>query len=177
LSKAQAELERAILETEWKECRETIRNFDRNLTSLRVYSLVVTVALMGVSADFFAKGRIEAALTVASVAVALVFVVLFLERHYRGYLLIAVERAIALERRLRSVYKRQPMQTDLDLDDLSISIDCKKKTKAMITEVIKERHDSYNFFWKHAHALVFVVLLFLGLALLIIFGLVFLKIL
>ena len=69
------------------------------------------------------------------------------------------------------------MQTDLDLDDLSISIDCKKKTKAMITEVIKERHESYNFFWKHAHVLVFVVLLALGLALLIIFGLAFLKIL
>lgn len=175
MSKAQAELERDILETEWKECRETIRNFDRNLTTLRVYSLIVTVALMGVSADFFAKGRTEAALLVAFVTLALVFVVFFLERHYRGYLLITVERAIALEKRLRSVYKKRPMETDLD--ELSISIDCKKKTKAMITEVIKERHESYNFFWKYAHVLVFGVLLILSFVLLIFFGLAFLEIL
>jgi len=159
LSKTQAELERDILETEWKECRETIRNFDRNLTTLRVYSLIVTVALMGVSADFFAKGRTEAALMVTGVTLALVIVVFFLERHYRGYLLITVERAIALEKRLRSVYKKQPMQTDLDLDALTICIDCKKKTKAMITEVIKERHDLYGILRKNAHLLLFVVLL------------------
>lgn len=171
MAKTQAELERDILETEWKECRETIRNQDKNLTTLRVYSLIVTVALMGVSADFFAKGRTDAALAIAVVTLALVFVVLCLERHYRGYLLITVERAIALERRLRSVYKKQPMQTDLD--ELSISIDCKKKTEAMITEVIKERHDSYNPFWKHAHILVFVVLLILSVALIIFFSAVF----
>lgn len=175
MSKTQAKLERDIFETEWKECRETIRNFDRNLTTLRVYSLIVTVALMGVSADFFAKSRIDAAFTVALVTFVLVSVVLCLERHYRGYLLITVERAIALEKRLRSVYKKQPMQTDLD--ELSISIDCKRKTNAMITEVIKERHESYSFFWKHAHILVFGVLLILSSALLIFFGLAFLKIL
>lgn len=167
MSKTQAKLERDILETEWKECRETIRNFDRNLTTLRVYSLIVTVALMGVSADFFAKGRPDAALVVTGATLALVFVVLCLERHYRGYLLITVERAIALEKRLRSVYKKQPMQTDLD--ELSISIDCKKKTSAMITEVIKERHELYNILWKNAHILVFYVLLIFNFVLLVYF--------
>ena len=175
MSKPQAVLERDILETEWKECRESIRNFDRNLTTLRVYSLIVTVALMGVSADFFAKDRIDAAFTVALVTLALVFVVFFLERHYRGYLLITVERAIAIEKRLRSVYKKQPMQTDLD--ELSISINCKKKTKAMITEVIKERHDLYGVLRRNAHLLLFVVLFVFDFALLIFFGLTFLKIL
>ena len=169
MTKKQAELERDILETEWKECRETIRNFDRNLTTLRVYSLIVTVALMGVSADFFARGRTEAALLVALVTLALIVVVFFLERHYRGYLLITVERAITLERRLRSVYKKQPMQTDLDLDELSISIDCKKQTKAMITEVIKERHDLYGILRRNAHLLLFVVLLIFDFLLLLLF--------
>ena len=167
MTKKQAELERDILETEWKECRETIRNFDRNLTTLRVYSLIVTVALMGVSADFFARGRTEAACLVALVTLVLVFVVFCLERHYRGYLLITVERAIALEKRLRTVYKKQPMQTDLD--ELIISIDCKGKTRAMITEVIKKRHDLYNILWKNAHKLVFVALFIFNLALLVYF--------
>jgi len=168
LTKTQAEFEREILETEWKECRETIRNFDKNLTTLRVYSLIVTVALMGVSTDFFAKGRTEAAWLVTFVTLALVFVVLCLERHYRGYLVVSVERAIVLENRLRTVYKKTPMQTDLD--ELSMSIDC-KETRAMLTEVIKERHNSYNIFWKYAHILVFVVLLIFNFALLIFFSL------
>ena len=166
--KSQAELEKDVLETEWKECRETIRNLDRNLTTLRVYSLIVAVALMGVSTDFFAKDKPDAGFWVAVLTLVLISTVGCLERHYRGYLLTAVERAIALENKLRSVYKKQPIQTDLD--ELSISIDC-RKTRAMITEVIKERHDSYNFFWKQAHILVYAVLIIANVALIIFFSL------
>jgi len=165
-SKAPAELERDVLETEWKECRETIRNFDRNLTTLRVYSLIAILALMGVSTDLFARGRSDAALIATGVTMALVSVVLFLERHYRGYLLITVDRAIALEKKLKGVYKKQPLQADLD--QLKIRVAC-KETSAMITEVIKEGHDSYNWFVRNAHILVYIILILSNFALLIIF--------
>jgi len=167
VSKAQPLLERDILETEWKECRKTIRNLDGNLTTLRVYSLIVAVAVMNISTSFFANKRSDAASIATCVTLALIFVVLCLERHYRGYLLITVERAIALEKKLKDVYKKQPLQTNLD--ELKISVGC-KETNAMITEIIKEKHDSYNWFWKNAHALVYYVLIAFNVVLLVIFN-------
>jgi len=163
-SKAQPVVERDVLETEWKECRETIRNFDKTLTTLRIASLTFAAALMSISTTFFVHQRIDAARIVAFSAFFLILFVFYLERHYRGFLLVTVDRAIALERRLQEVYKA----LNINVGEIKISVKC-KETSAMISGIIQEQRESYSWYLKEAHALIYILLLFFSGVLLVIF--------
>ena len=143
-SKTKLDKEREILVTVWKECRETVRNFDRTLTSLRIYSLVFAGALMGISTTFFMNDRIDAAVITAGATIALIAVVGFLERHYRGFLVTTSDTAIELEKMIRENVHKE------------IGIDLCQNT--MISWVIKQRRESYGWFMKNAHVLMYVFL-------------------
>jgi len=164
-SKAQPKIEKDVLQMEWKECRQTVRNIDKILTTLRIYSLAVTAALMGIATNFFVNKRSDAAVIATLATIALVTVEFCLERHYRGFLLVTVNRAVALEHRLKDVYKN----LNVDLDKVEkISVDC-TETNVMISELIKKKRESYNWFWKEAHRLIYILLLLSNIALLIFF--------
>jgi len=161
---AQLFTERRILEREWKECRETIRNFDRTLTTLRIASLTFAAALMGIATNFFMYKARDAASIVGVVVLFLIFFVFYLERHYRGFLLVTVDRAMALERRLQEVYKA----SNIDVDKIKIPVKC-KETSAMISGVIREKRESYPLYEKEAHTLIYIFLMLASIILVIIF--------
>lgn len=154
-SKTQGDKEREILVTVWKEFRETVRNFDRTLTSLRIYSLVFAGVLMSISTNFFMNKRIDAAVIAAGATIALIFVVGFLERHYRGFLVTTSDAAIELEKMIReNIHK-----------DLGIDL-CEN---TMVSWIIKQRRESYNWFMKNAHVLMYVFLVLANIVLIIFF--------
>ena len=163
-SRAQLVTEKGILEREWKECRQTIRNFDRTLTTLRIASLTFAAALMGISTNFFVNQRRDAAFIVTTGAFFLIFFVFYLERHYRGFLLVTVDRARALERRLQEVYKA----LNINIDIITISVKC-RETSAMISEVIREKRESYPLYQKEAHTLIYAFLELANIILLLIY--------
>lgn len=153
LEKEKSDLEIEILQKEWKECRETIRNFDRTLTLLRISSLAFATTLIGVSTNFFVGKKSHAASLTMFGAILLTLFVYYLERHYRGFLITTVDRGIKLEHRLKEAFKKR----GVDLDKLKIRVDC-KETSEMISGAIKERRESYPWYWKEAHKLIYVLL-------------------
>jgi len=152
-SQAQLNTERHVLETEWKECRRTIRNFDRTLTTLRIASLTFAAALNSISANFFVNKRSDAAIIVTIAAFVLILFVFYLERHYRGFLLVTVDRAKALEDRLQNVYKG----LNVNVEAIKIHIKC-EETSEMISKIIQRERESYPFHLKEAHTLIYVFL-------------------
>ena len=164
LEKEKSDLEIEILQEEWKECRETIRNFDRTLTLLRVSSLAFVATLIGVSTNFFVgKNSYAASLTMFG-AILLTLFVYYLERHYRGFLITTVDRGIRLEHRLKEVFKKR----GVDLDKLKIHVDCKEISE-MISGAIKERRESYPWCWREAHKLIYIFLEAVNISLFVIF--------
>ena len=173
-SKAKAKLEKDILEMEWKECRETIRNFDRTLSSFRIYSVLITLALMSIATELFIRSKIHEASIVELVTIAVIGVVFYLERHYRGFLLITVDRAIAIEDRLREhVY--QTLGVNLNINELKVDVVrgviWKKHDPSpkMISGLITKKRGSYNLFMKNAHWLLYFLLLLFNFLLLAFF--------
>lgn len=154
--KTQAELERGILETEWKECRRTVRNFDSTLSWHRVYSIIAVGALLAIATDLFAESNAFAATIITFATLPLIAIVFLLERHYRDFMLVTVDRAIRLEEELKRFYKDR----GVDLEKITIRVGC-EDTNAMISEVIKKKRRTYNWFKREAHTLTY---LFLGLA-------------
>lgn len=151
--KTTTQVERDILENEWKECRETVRNFDRTLSWHRVYSIIVIVALMGIATDLFIRSNAVAALITGIATLFLLVIVFFLERHYRDFMLVTVQRAIRLEEELKRVYK----DLGVDLEKITIQVDC-EQTHAMISDVIKKKRGRYHYFKREAHTLMYVFL-------------------
>jgi len=164
LEKERLDLEIEILQKEWKECRETIRNFDGTLTLLRISSLAFAATLIGVSTNFFVAEKSHAASLTMFGAILLILFVYYLERHYRGFLIITVERGIRLEHRLKEVFKKR----GVDLDKLKIRVDC-KETSEMISGAIKERRESYPWYWREAHKWIYVFLEIVNIILFVIF--------
>lgn len=164
LEKEIFDLEREILQKEWKECRETIRNFDRTLTMLRISSLAFVATLIGVSTSFFVDEKSPAASLTMFGAIILTLFVYYLERHYRGFLITTVDRGIRLEHRLKEVFKKR----GVDLDNLKIRVDC-KETSEMISGAIKKRRESYPWYWREAHKLIYVFLEVVNISLFVIF--------
>jgi len=152
-SKTQLNDERHILETEWKECRTTIRNFDSTLSWHRVYSIIAVGALLGIATDLFTKSNALGATIIAVATFLLIAIVFLLERHYRDFMLVTVERAIRLEEELKRFYKDQ----GVDLGKVTIKIGC-KDSNSMVSGVIKEKRSTYNWFKKEAHSLTYFFL-------------------
>jgi len=157
-------LEKEILQKEWKECRETVRNFDRTLTMLRISSLAFVATLISVSTSLFMDEKSLAAFLTMFGASLLTLFVYYLERHYRGFLIVTVNRAIRLEHRLKEIFKNR----GVDLDKLKIRVAC-RETSEMLSGVIKERRESYHWYTKEAHGLIYVFLEILNIVLLVIF--------
>lgn len=157
----QTELERKILEMEWKECRRTVRNFDSTLSWHRVYSIIAVGALLAIATDLFAESNAVAATIITFATLPLIGIVFLLERHYRGFMLVTVARAIRLEEELKRFCKDR----GVDLEKITIRVSC-EDTSAMISEVIKKKRETYNWVKKEAHTLTYV---FLGLACLLLF--------
>lgn len=153
LEKEKLNLKVEILQKEWKECRETVRNFDTTLSWHRLYSVIVVLALLGIATDVFIEGNALPAIITTLVTLPFIVVVFFLERHYRGFMHITVKRARRLEKGLKDVYKK----LGVDLEKITIHIDC-EETSAMISEVITKKRDTYNWFKKEAHTLIYVFL-------------------
>lgn len=152
-NQAQPDIERHILETEWKECRRTIRNFDSTLSWHRIYSIIAVGALLGIATDLFTKSNAFGAIIIAFATLLLIVIVFLLERHYRDFMLTAVDRAIRLEEELKRLYKDQ----GVDLGKITIHIGC-KDTSAMISGVIKEKRSTYYYFKREAHILTYAFL-------------------
>ena len=111
--------------------------------------------LMSISTNFFMNKRIDAAVIAAGATIALILVVGFLERHYRGFLVTTSDAAIELEKMIReNIHK-----------DLGIDL-CEN---TMVSWIIKQRRESYNWFMKNAHVLMYVFLVLANIVLIIFF--------
>jgi hypothetical protein len=133
---------RDIILEEWKECRASIREFDRTVTHLRSYTVLVTIALMAIGA-FLASPR---GLVVEALALAFLFAEYYLATHYRGYLHAVVKRAIALEKLLKPV-----ISPKIVLEGHG--------TTGMLSEVIAvQRENAYGFLVAEAHNLLYLLL-------------------
>ena len=126
--------------------------------------MTFAAALMGISTNFFVHQRRDAASIITIGAFFLIFFVFYLERHYRGFLLVTVDRAIALERRLQEVYRA----LNINVDIITISVKC-EETSAMISEIIRKKRKSYPLYQKEAHTLIYIFLELTSIILLLIF--------
>ena len=126
--------------------------------------MTFAAALMGISTNFFVHQRRDAASIITIGAFFLIFFVFYLERHYRGFLLVTVDRAIALERRLQEVYRA----LNINVDIITISVKC-EETSAMISEIIRKKRESYPLYQKEAHTLIYIFLELTSIILLLIF--------
>ena len=141
-----------ILFEEWKQCRASIREFDRTVTHLRSYTVLVTIALLAIGGFFASNQQTNRGLVIEALALAFLFAEYFLATHYRGYLHAVVKRAEALENLL--IPFNSP-RIELYEDDEGI----KRGTNGMLTEIIGvQRENAYGFLVAEAHNLLYLLL-------------------
>ena len=140
-----------ILFEEWKQCRASIREFDRTVTHLRSYTVLVTIALLAIGGFFASNQQTARGLVIEALALAFLFAEYYLATHYRGYLHAVVKRAEKLETLL--------MPSNSPRIDLYRENRTMKGTNGMLTEVIGvQRENAYGFLVAEAHKLLYLLL-------------------
>ncbi len=138
-----------IILEEWKECRASIREFDRTVTHLRSYTVLVTIALLAIGGFFASTQQSTRGLVIEALALAFLFAEYYLATHYRGYLHAVVRRATELENLLKPAIS--PKSPTIVLDG--------NPTDGMLTEVISvQAKNAYGFLVAEAHNLLYLLL-------------------
>lgn len=96
-----------IANVEYKECRSAILNFDKILTDLRIKGITLILAFSGVAALTGQKVLvlklesiiINAAIVIQLVTLVLIYSVYKLDKMYTMFLVVAVDRARAIEQK------------------------------------------------------------------------------
>ena len=140
-----------ILFEEWKQCRASIREFDRTVTHLRSYTVLVTIALLAIGGFFASNQQTNRGLVIEALALAFLFAEYYLATHYRGYLHAVVNRAEMLESLLRPAISPRIVLYERKGEKIV--------TSGMLTEVIGvQRENAYGFLVAEAHKLLYLLL-------------------
>ncbi len=99
--------EHFIANVEYKECRSAILNFDKILTDLRIKGITLILAFSGAAALTAQKVLvlklgyliINAAVVIQLVTLVLIYSVYKLDKMYTTFLVVAVDRALAIEQK------------------------------------------------------------------------------